>query len=323
MAAAANLRQSFGYPAGVFVLSLDGLWPGCRGLVRREGAVGPAFATGAVWICCCTTGFGVCFADFTLPSTFVAAWVFGFAGSASDAEWCVVGGGVTGRTTLGCDVVGSGPAAAACGVGPEWSGWGTPSVRAIDSVMCCSGAGSAPAALNPQLASVAHTAAKTNATRRGRGILARVFAKRGVASNCCSNAIMLTWFSITSSRGNTRSSVRNASSAGAAAARAGRRRIRRATGRGRSSDGLPGDAIRERGQRPPVGGLHRSGFLAENVCGVCDREIGNVAQQHDGALVGRQRFERSHGRRCTDSIEHLVVAVVGGGLVLRVERDVA
>ena len=67
----------------MFVLSLDGLWPGLCGLVRREGAVGPAFATGVVWICCCTTGFGVCFAGFTLPSTFAAGFVF--AGSAFDA----------------------------------------------------------------------------------------------------------------------------------------------------------------------------------------------------------------------------------------------
>ena len=58
------------------------------------------------------------------------------------------------------------------------------------------------------------------------------------------------------------------------------------------------------------------GLLAEHVRGVGDREIGDVAQQHDGALVGRQRFERTNCGRRADSIEHLVIAVVGGRFVL-------
>jgi len=109
------------------------------------------------------------------------------------------------------------PLAAPWDGGFTWCGCGTPNVWAIDSVRCCSGSGSAPAALSPQLASVPQTATNTNAARRGRGSFARVFANRGVASSCSSNTIMSMWLSTTSSRGITRSSARRSASTGDAA----------------------------------------------------------------------------------------------------------
>ena len=42
-------------------------------------------------------------------------------------------------------------------------------------------------------------------------------------------------------------------------------------------------------------GLYRAGFLTEHSGGIGNRKISDVAQQHNGTLIGRERFERAHG----------------------------
>ena len=68
------------------------------------------------------------------------------AGAAGVTVGCVAGPGRLGRAPP-----------ETCGAGGSLCGCGTPSVWAIESVMFCSGCGSAPAALRPQLTTVVHT----------------------------------------------------------------------------------------------------------------------------------------------------------------------
>ena len=72
-----------------------------------------------------------------------------------------------------------------------------------------------------------------------------------------------------------------------------------------------------------MGGLHGAGGLAEHVRGVGHRQVGDVAQQHDRALIGTEPRECFDGGRRADAVEDLFVTVVEPRLGFVVEAYVA
>src|SRR3954468_15072695 len=184
-AVAAWARQSAGNPGGVFELFIDGGRDGSSGVTRPEGTRGRVVAIG---VSADGSAIVVVVVGATFTGGFFAA-VDGFGVAAGALGFGVAAGWGAGRTA---GVVGAVCAAALPCDDGESSAWGTPKVCAIVSVMCCSGAGSAPAALNPQLTIVVSAASIAISARRGCGSFWRgcCGTKRGVARTRSSSAII-------------------------------------------------------------------------------------------------------------------------------------